>query len=219
MEIRFTGARASRCSADAKLVAGPRPGRPPRPQRRGRGLTASQGRRCPPRDPPTRGASRRAVVVGVHVRLGVAHQSLGLLTRRFDVGSVDCVRLPAPAVAVVGQPDGAAAREDGGAPGRHLVERAGSPPLMSTAPALTLPSAPARVSRASVRRRRRGGAGPPRSAGAPRTLRRPRPARTRRRASRPTPGRPAREVVSKASTPMVRFNGVAEVEIDPARGG
>ena len=50
------------------------------------------------------------------VRLGVAHQALGLLTRRVDVGAVDRVRLPAPAVAVVGQPDGPAACEDGGAP-------------------------------------------------------------------------------------------------------
>ena len=28
------------------------------------------------------------------VRLGVTHQALELLTRRFDVGPVDCVRLP-----------------------------------------------------------------------------------------------------------------------------
>ena len=56
------------------------------------------------------------------VRLGVTHQALELLTRRFDVGPVDRVRLPAPAVAVVGQVDGPTAREDGGAPRRHLVE-------------------------------------------------------------------------------------------------
>jgi len=56
------------------------------------------------------------------VRLGVTHQALELLTGRFDVGPVDRVRLPAPAVAVVGQVDGPAAREDGGAPRRHLVE-------------------------------------------------------------------------------------------------
>ena len=53
--------------------------------------------------------------------LGVTHQALELLTRRVDVGTVDRVRLPAPAVAVVGQPNGLAAREDGGAP------RAGQP--------------------------------------------------------------------------------------------
>ena len=56
------------------------------------------------------------------VRLGVPHQALELLTRRVDVGAVDRVRLPSPAVAVVGQPDGPAAGEDGGAPRRHLVE-------------------------------------------------------------------------------------------------
>ena len=56
------------------------------------------------------------------VRLGVTHQALELLTGRFDIGPVDRVRLPAPAVAVVGQPDGPAAREDGGPPRRHLVE-------------------------------------------------------------------------------------------------
>ena len=56
------------------------------------------------------------------VRLGFTHQALELLTRGFDVGPVDRVRLPAPAVAVVGQVDGPAAREDGGAPRRHLVE-------------------------------------------------------------------------------------------------
>ena len=56
------------------------------------------------------------------VRLGVTHQALELLTRRFDVGPVDRVRLRAPAVAVVWQPDGPAAGEDGGAPGRYLVE-------------------------------------------------------------------------------------------------
>ena len=33
-------------------------------------------------------------------------RALELLTRRFDVGPVDRVRLPAPAVAVVGQVDG-----------------------------------------------------------------------------------------------------------------
>ena len=76
------------------------------------------------------------------VRLGVTHQALELLTGRFDVGSVDRVRLPAPAVAVVGQPDGPAAREDGGAPCRHLVEVGGCVPI----------DAPVRVSRASVRR-------------------------------------------------------------------
>ena len=37
------------------------------------------------------------------VRLGVTHQALELLTRRFHVGRVDRVRLPAPAVAVVRQ--------------------------------------------------------------------------------------------------------------------
>ena len=42
------------------------------------------------------------------VRLGVAHQALELLTRRFDVGSVDRVRLPAPAVAVVSAAERAA---------------------------------------------------------------------------------------------------------------
>ena len=35
------------------------------------------------------------------VRLGVTHQALELLTRRVDVGPVDRVRLPAPAVAVL----------------------------------------------------------------------------------------------------------------------
>ena len=54
--------------------------------------------------------------------VGVTHQPLELLTGRVDVGPVDRVRLPAPAVAVVGQVDGPAAREDGGAPRRHLVE-------------------------------------------------------------------------------------------------
>ena len=56
------------------------------------------------------------------VRFGVTHQALELLTRRFDVGPVNRVRLPAPAVAVVRQPDGLATREDGGAPRRHPVE-------------------------------------------------------------------------------------------------
>ncbi len=56
------------------------------------------------------------------VRLGVTHQALELLTGRFDVGPVNRVRLPAPAVAVVWQPDGPPAREDGGAPRPHLVE-------------------------------------------------------------------------------------------------
>ena len=60
---------------------------------------------------------------GEHARLGVTQQALELLTRRFDVGPVARVRLPAPAVAVVvGQVSGPATREDGGAPRRHLVE-------------------------------------------------------------------------------------------------
>ena len=45
-----------------------------------------------------------------------------MLTRSFDVGPVDRVRLPAPAGAVVGQPDGPTAREEGGAPRRQPVE-------------------------------------------------------------------------------------------------
>jgi len=44
------------------------------------------------------------------VRLGVTHQALELLTRRFDVGPVDRVWLPAAAVAVVGQVDRPPAR-------------------------------------------------------------------------------------------------------------
>ena len=50
------------------------------------------------------------------VRLGVTHQALELLTRRFDVGPVDRVRLPVPSVAV-----GPATREDGGTPRSALV--------------------------------------------------------------------------------------------------
>ena len=62
------------------------------------------------------------------------------------------------------------------------------------------------------RRRRRGGVGPRRSAGAPRTPRRPRPARTRRRAaSRPTPGSPPRRRRSKASTPRVPVRSAGSV--------
>ena len=88
----------------------------------------------------------------------VAVQALELLTRRFDVGSVDRVRLPA--VAVVGQPDGAG-REDGGAPYRHpleacqfvpIDERRPRRPASRQAPWLTSPSGPVRVSRAAVRR-------------------------------------------------------------------
>ena len=57
------------------------------------------------------------------VRLGVTHQALELLTRRFDVGPVDRVRAPKRQPSRwVGQVDGHAAREDGGAPRRHLVE-------------------------------------------------------------------------------------------------
>ena len=89
----------------------------------------------------------------------VTHQALELLTRRFDVGPVDRVRLPAPAVAVVGQPDGPAAREDGDAPRRHLVEAGRFVPIdehpaaqLPARPMLTSPSVPVRVSRASVRR-------------------------------------------------------------------
>ena len=92
------------------------------------------------------------------VRLGVTHQALELLTGRFDVGPVDRVRLPAPAVAVVGQPDGPPAREDGGATRRHLIETGRLSPSTSTAPAAQLPAKPMLtwpsepgVSRASVR--------------------------------------------------------------------
>ena len=81
-----------------------------------------------------------------------APQTLELLTGRFDVGPVDRVRLPAPAGAVVGQVDGPAAREDGEA-GRCAPIDEGN-------------------AAGTVRVR---------EAGAPRTPRRPRPARTRRR--------------------------------------
>ena len=61
------------------------------------------------------------------VRLGVTHQALELLTRRFDV------RDPSTAYGShrqpsrwSGKPDGPAAREDGGASRRHPVE-AGRP--------------------------------------------------------------------------------------------
>ena len=88
------------------------------------------------------------------VRLGVAHQALELLTRRVDVGPVDRVRLPAPAVAVVGQPDGLAAREDGGAPRRHLVEAGRFVPIDDHRP--RPPSFPP----GPCSRRRRGRCGP-----------------------------------------------------------
>ena len=95
-------------------------------------------------------------------RLGVTHQALELLTRHVDVGAVDRVRLPSPAVAVVGQAGRSrpavkmAARTV-----RHVVEagpvrphgQAPPPPPSNPArPMLTSPSGPVRVSGASVRR-------------------------------------------------------------------
>ena len=74
------------------------------------------------------------------VRRGVTHQALELLTHRFDVGPVDRVRFPAPAGAVVGQPDGLAAREDDGASsslgrsGPVLPHRRAPPPPPSFPP-------------------------------------------------------------------------------------
>ena len=66
-----------------------------------------------------------------------ASGALELVTRRVDVGAVGRVRLPAPAVAVVGQPDE-----------RPVVtwsKRAGSLPSTSTAPAAQLPARPMHV--------------------------------------------------------------------------
>ena len=107
-------------------------------------------------------ASRRRPILGIgadeagigDVRLGVTHQALELLTGRVDVGPVDVgpvdrVRLPAPAVAVVWQPDGPAAREDGGAPRRHLVEAGRFVPIDEHRPPL-LPADRARRRDASV---------------------------------------------------------------------
>ena len=106
------------------------------------------------------------------VRLGVTHQALELLTRRFDVGPVDRGRLPAPAAAMVGQPEGRPPVKMAARPVVTWSKRTGSSPSTSTAPAPQLPARPMLTSPSGAGPGR-GGGGPRRSAGAPRTLRRP----------------------------------------------
>ncbi len=121
--VRFTGARASRCSADAKPeqpACGPL-GRF-RPRRRNRCLTASPGGRCPPRQS----------------RAGDAGAPLRRRTRRPDAP---------PASEDGGAPPSSPSRSG---PVRRHRRAPPSPPSFPPRPMFTSPSRPVRVSRASV---------------------------------------------------------------------
>ena len=69
------------------------------------------------------------------VRFGVTHQVLELLPRRFDIGPVDRVRLPAPAGAVVGQVEGRPVVKMAARPVVTWSKRAGVDVLAAAGPA------------------------------------------------------------------------------------
>ena len=146
--------------------------------------------------------ARQAAAVPDAVQGAVTHQALELLMRRVDFGPVDRVRLPRQPSRWSGRGTGRPPVKMAARPVVTWSKRAGSSPSTSHRPRRpSFPPGPCSRRRrgrcgsaaprcAGCRRRtRRGGVGQRRSAGAPRTPRRLRPARTRRRsASCPTPG-------------------------------